>query len=77
MSTRATYQINNTTFYCHCDGYPTGAGYRFAKMIEALTVPSGEWSHQPIEPRRGGLEYAFIRGVMDAEPTEGHNLAKG
>ena len=24
MATRATYQINATTFYCHWDGYPTG-----------------------------------------------------
>ena len=54
------------------DGYPTGAAQRFAKMIEAMTVPSTERGYDPIEQRRGGFEYAFIRGVMDAEPTRDH-----
>lgn len=73
MSTRATYQINKTVFYCHMDGYPTGAAVRFAQMIAAHTVPDYERGYDPIESRRGGWEFAFIRGVMDAEPTEGHD----
>jgi hypothetical protein len=74
MATRATYQINQTNFYCHWDGYPEGAAVRFANMIEAMTVPADEahWKNC-IADRRGGFEYAFIRGVMDAEPTEGHD----
>jgi hypothetical protein len=76
MSTRATYQINNTTFYCHWDGYPTGAAQRFAAMIGAMTVACPDKERratQQIEDRRGGYEYAFIRGALDAEPTEGHS----
>jgi hypothetical protein len=69
MATRATYQIGNQTFYCHWDGYPAGAAQRFFKMIEAYTVPTDDYRRE-MEDRRGGLQYAFIRGVMDAEPTE-------
>ena len=71
MSTRATYQINKTTFYCHYDGYPTGAAQRFASMVAAMTVAVE--GHRIIDERRGGFEYAFIRGVMDAEPTKNHD----
>lgn len=72
MATRATYQINATCFYCHWDGYPAGAAQRFAKMIEAMTQAQDDperMSIEAIQDRRGGFEYAFIRGVMDAEPT--------
>lgn len=73
MATRATYQINRTTFYCHWDGYPTGAAQRFANMVKALTVPeTGDRKFDPIEDRRGGMEFAFIRGNLDAEPTKNH-----
>lgn len=76
MATRATYEINRTTFYCHWDGYPTGAAQRFANMVAQLTVANKSDSRlDAIEDRRGGLEFAFIRGNMDAEPTnsrDGH-----
>lgn len=72
MATRATYQINSTCFYCHWDGYPTGAAHRFAMMVAALTVAEAD-SYRLMEDRRGGFEYAFIRGVLDAEPTDGHD----
>lgn len=70
MSTRATYEICGTTFYCHYDGYPTGAAQRFAEMVKAMTVYCNDG--RMIEDRRGGFPYAFIRGALDAEPTEGH-----
>lgn len=75
MATRATYQINGMTFYCHWDGYPTGAAQRFANMIAALTVAEegDRKTIDAIEQRRGGFEYAFIRGNMDAEPTPSHD----
>jgi hypothetical protein len=73
MATRATYQVENQTFYCHWDGYPAGAAYRFAKMVEALTVPSDkERNLDAVDDRRGGYAFAFIRGNMDAEPTADH-----
>lgn len=75
MATRATYQINGTTFYCHWDGYPEGAAHRFLNMLDALTKPETGTRHQvdAIEDRRGGEAFAFIRGNMDAEPTGGHD----
>lgn len=33
MSTRATYQIDFTTFYIHHDGYPEGAADYFANAL--------------------------------------------
>ncbi len=72
MSTRATYQILDQTFYVHHDGYPTGAAQKFVQMVAAMTVPS-ERECGCIESRRGGYPFAFIRGVMAAEPTEGHD----
>ena len=76
MATRATYQINSTFFYCHWDGYQSGAAHRFALMLDALTRPEtgARCSIDAIEDRRGGLEYAFIRGNLDAEPTESHEI---
>jgi hypothetical protein len=70
MATRATYQVENQTFYCHWDGYPSGAAQRFANMVAALTVPSTREGIDAVGVRRGGLAFAFIRGNMDAEPTE-------
>jgi len=74
VSTRATYQIGETVFYCHWDGYPTGAAQRFANMVAAHTVAQTEKerSFDPCEDRRGGWPFAFIRGNLDAEPTEDH-----
>ena len=40
MSTRATYQIQDKTFYIHHDGYPSGAVECFANMINSLLVKS-------------------------------------
>lgn len=72
MATRATYQIGRTIFYCHWDGYPCGAAVRFAKMVQAKSAFSPD-EIEGLERRRGGWEFAFIRGVMDAEPTESHD----
>jgi hypothetical protein len=72
MATRATYQIDKTTYYCHWDGYPVGAAHRFANMVAAKTV-AADPERRPVdskEERRGGMSFAFIRGNMDAEPTE-------
>ena len=60
MATRATYEIDGITFYCHYDGYPAGAMDRLSNMVAADTG-------------RGGLPFAFIRGNFDAEPTDGHD----
>ena len=72
MSTRATYQIEDMTFYCHHDGYPQYAAVRFARMIAAFNVPTMDDSFREIEDRRGSLMFAFVRGNLDAQPTEGH-----
>lgn len=85
MSTRATYSFppkpegryklpGSMTFYAHYDGYPTGAAQRFANMIAQLTVPEtdADREYRVIEDRRGGFVFAFIRGNMDVESTEGH-----
>lgn len=74
MSTRATYEINETTFYCHCDGYPAGAAAKLANMIGALTRPADAGGVWAIADRRGGATFAFIRGNDDAEPTESHQV---
>jgi hypothetical protein len=74
MATRATYTIEGMHFYCHWDGYPTGAAARMVKMIEAYTQPQSvaeRAESNPIDDRRGGLAFAFIRGNHDAEPTDG------
>jgi hypothetical protein len=46
------------------------------KMIEAHTRPqtvAERASFDPVDDRRGGLAFAFIRGNLDAEPTEGRD----
>ena len=75
MATRATYQIDDFTFYSHWDGYPSGAAARFWNMVDAMTQPeTGDRSKiAALENRRGGAAFAFIRGNMDAEPTDGHD----
>ena len=73
MSTRATYQMDGMTFYCHWDGCPTGAAARFAKMIAAHTVAEKGEGFDEIERRRGGFAFAFIRGNMDAEQCAEHD----
>lgn len=73
MATRATYKIDRQTFYCHWDGYPTGAAQRLANMVAALTQPAGDDDCDCIDRRRGGMPFAFIRGNMDAEPTDDHD----
>lgn len=76
MSTRATYEIEGRTFYIHHDGYPEGAASYFYNMVTALTAvnPKSEsfdiFNHRMC---RGGLEFAFIRGNGNAEPTENHD----
>jgi hypothetical protein len=77
MATRATYTIDGMHFYCHWDGYPTGAASRMVKMIEAHTQPqtiAERASFDPVDDRRGGLAFAFIRGNLDAEPTKGRDF---
>ena len=73
MSARATYQIEDMTFYCHHDGYPEYAAVRFARMIAAFNVPTVDDSFREIEDRRGSLMFAFVRGNLDAQPTESHD----
>jgi hypothetical protein len=73
MATRATYQIDGTTFYCHWDGYPTGAAHRFANAVAAMTQPAKDGRLEPIADKRGGFAFAFIRGNDDAEPTKSHD----
>lgn len=77
MATRATYQVEHQTFYCHWDGYPSGAAQRFANMVAALTVPSTREGIDAVGDRRGGLPFAFIRGNMDAEPVKGRDEIGG
>lgn len=72
MATRATYQIGDSTFYCHWDGYPRGAAVRFINMINAK-VSFDEKSITGIKEVRGGYPFAFIRGNLDAEPTDSHD----
>lgn len=72
MSTRATYEIGDLTFYVHHDGYPAGAAAKFADMIGAMTVSANGRGIDAIADRRGGACFAFIRGNMNAEPTESH-----
>lgn len=69
MSTRATYSIGNMTFYCHYDGYPSGAAERFANMVRARYAAELRQDRYPLIDRKGGWAYAFIRGNDDAEPA--------
>lgn len=62
MSTRATYQINDQTFYIHHDGYPEGGAAYLFNMIKA--------KHQP--HARGDWPMAFIRGNYNADITDSH-----
>lgn len=74
MSTRATYEIAGAMFYVHHDGYAKGAANYFAKMVEAMTVPANGRGIDCVDDRRGGPAFAFIRGNMNAEPTESHDV---
>lgn len=76
MSTRATYEIEGRTFYIHHDGYPEGAASYLYNMVDALTNVDAKGEELDIfghRMRRGGLEFAFIRGNGNAEPTENHH----
>lgn len=72
MATRATYQIGDTTFYCHWDGYPRGAALRFINMVKAK-VSFDKKEIDGMVQAKGGYPFAFIRGNLDAEPTESHD----
>lgn len=78
MSTPATIEINGRIFYCHYDGMPTGMAVRIAKMIDAYNAPVPAQSPDGFAsvPARGGIEFAFIRGNLDAEPAP-HNSRSG
>ena len=69
MGTRATYEIDGTVFYCHFDGYPQGAAARFAAMVDKLHEVT---DYGTIRSNGGGMDYAFIRGADDAQPTTTH-----
>jgi hypothetical protein len=71
MSTRGTYDINGTRFYCHWDNGPDGAAARFLSMAEANVRPTDRDDYRCLEYGRGGLAFAFIRGNFDAETFEG------
>ena len=70
MSTRATYQIEEVTFYIHYDGYQEGAAGYFLNMIESNSAI--DKNGMPLN--RGGPVEAFIRGNRLAEFTESHDL---
>lgn len=72
MSTNAIYNIDGTRIYCHWDNYPAGAAERFISMVDAMTAPENGSGRDidAIESRRGGALFAFIRGNVDAEPTD-------
>ena len=69
MGTRATYEIDGAVFYCHFDGYPQGAAVRFAAMVDKLHEVT---DYGTIRNNGGGMDYAFIRGADDAQPTTSH-----
>ena len=66
MSTRATYQIDYTTFYVHTDGYPTGAADKFRDVLSYIAA---------------GKDHAinftfadiFLRALDNAEITQSHD----
>lgn len=60
MATRATYQIDGTTFYIHHDGYPEGAAKYFEKALIGRHKGSGNFAD------------AFIRANLNAEITASH-----
>lgn len=66
MSTRATYQIDFTTFYIHHDGYPEGAAEYFANALDP---------EQRVQDRSPNASLAddFFRANSRAELTEGHD----
>ena len=71
MSTRATYQIFDDTFYIHHDGYLEGAAMYFFNMVKASRhIRNGIWDWS--KPK-GGAPFAFIRGNANCEPTTGHD----
>lgn len=77
MATRATYSVGNTVFYCHYDGYPTGAAERFVNMVKHHVRADYRPDRYPMDELKGGLAFAFVRGNDDAEPAydnshEGH-----
>ena len=60
MSTRATYQINDKTFYIHHDGYPEGGAAYL-------------WRGFNTDARVYGFPKAFAMANERAEVTEGHD----
>lgn len=74
MSTPATYEIEGYIFYCHYDGHPIGAAQKFARMIDAHTLPAGDEAlgRSLYADVRGGLAFAFVRANADAEQPFGN-----
>lgn len=66
MSTRATYEIDGTTFYIHYDGYPTGAAEYFMTALQYIVDD---------KPRaiNSGFKDIFIKANKNAEITESHD----
>lgn len=60
MSTRATYQINDKTFYIHHDGYPAGGAAYLYRMLNS-------------DSRVYGFPASFAMANDRAEVTEGHD----
>lgn len=65
MSTRATYEIDGTTFYIHHDGYPTGAASYFMAALQYIVDD---------KPRaiNSGFKDVFMRANDNAEITRSH-----
>ena len=72
MSTRATYEIDRTTFYIHHDGYLEGAAYYFWLAIREYSRLAEHDCHLPFEPAGDGFKGAFYRANRKAEITESH-----
>jgi hypothetical protein len=77
MSTRATYEFSNSdkfiptiTYYIHHDGYPEGAAWYFANMLECSQAKNEEYSFR--SKYSGGLCESFLHGNNNAEFTESH-----
>lgn len=60
MSTRATYKINDETFYIHHDGYPAGGAAYLSRMLK-------------LDPIADDLALAFGLSNDRAEYTAGHH----
>lgn len=67
MSTRATYQINDSVFYIHHDGYPMGAANYLKKMLIAQACAISLSDKMDSQQGPVTLEQAFMYANERAE----------